>query len=66
MTGEGKIKSIDNNRFRNNGGINIVKGSVDRVPVREGVSRGHLGTGEDFPYNIKILEEEGPVSLATR
>ena len=34
--------------------------------VREGVGWGHLGTQEDFPNDVKVLEKQGPASLALR
>ena len=36
------------------------------VFTREGISRSHLYPGGDLPDNVKVLEEEGPASLATR
>ena len=61
-----KVKGIDDNWFGNNRSINIIGGSVNEVAMREGVGRGHFGTREDFPDDIKVLEEEGPASLLSR
>ena len=66
MTGESEVQGIDNNQFGNNGSIDIVRGSVNEVTTREGIGGGHFGTREDFPDDIKVLEEERPVSLASR
>ena len=33
--------------------------------MREGICGSHLCPRGDFPDNVKVLEEEGPVSLAT-
>ena len=66
MLSKSEVQGIDDNRFRNNGGINIIQGSVNEIAMREGISGGHFGTREDFPDNIKVLEEEGPASLVSR
>ena len=66
MTSKSEIQSIDNNWFGDNGGVNIIQGSINGIVVRQSVSRGHLGTREDLPDDVKALEEEGPASLASR
>ena len=63
---ESEVQGVDDNRFGNNGSIDIIQGSVNEILTREGISGGHLGTREDFPDDIKVLEEEGPASLASR
>ena len=52
---EGKVKSLDDGRFGNNGGVGVVKGGINRVALRKGISRGHLGTRQHPPDNIKVL-----------
>ena len=66
MTSEGKVECLDDYRVGNDGGINIVRGGVNGISTGEGVSGGHLGTRENFPYDIEVLEEEGPASLSSR
>ena len=55
MTGEGEIKSIDDCRFWNDGGISIVGRGVDLVVAGKGIGRGEFGTQENFPNDIKVL-----------
>ena len=57
---------MDNYRVGNDRSIDIVKGSVNEVATGEGVGGGHPGTREDFPDDIKVLEEEGPAGLSSR
>ena len=66
VTSKSKVQGIDNHWLRNNRGVNIIQGSVYGITMRQGVGGGHLGTRKDFPKYIKVLEEEGPVSLALR
>ena len=63
---ESKVKGVDDDRFRNDRGVNIIQGSINGVMAREGVSWDHFGIREDFPDDIKVLEKQGPVSLASR
>ena len=63
MTGESKVKGINNSGQRDNSNISIVKGGVNLVAAGEGIGRGKLCTRKDFPDNIKVLEEERPACL---
>ena len=55
MAGEGEVEGVNYCGFGNNGGIVIVKGSVDLVIAREGVGGGEFSTREDFPDNVEVL-----------
>ena len=55
MAGEGKVEGINYGRFGDDGGIIIVKGSVDLVVAREGVGGGEFRTRENFPDNVEVL-----------
>ena len=66
VTSKSKIQGIYNHWLRNNGGINIIRGSVYGIMTRQGIGGSHLGTRKDFPNYIKVLEEEGPASLLSR
>ena len=57
---------MNNHWVGNDRGINIIEGSVNEVTTGEGVSGGHLGTRENLPDDIKILEKEGPTGLLSR
>ena len=66
MMGESEVQGVDNYWFANDRSVDVIRGSVNEVAMREGVGGGHLSTREDFPNYIKVLKEEGPVSLASR
>ena len=66
MAGEGKIESIDDGRFGDNGSIVIVEGSVDLVVAGEGVGGGKFGTWENFPDYVEVLQEKRPSGLPAR
>ena len=55
VAGKGKIESTNYGRFRDNGGIIIVKGSVDLVVAGEGVGGGKFGTRENFSDDVEVL-----------
>ena len=55
MAGKGEIKGINDSGFGDDGGIVIVKGSVDLAVAREGVGRGEFGTRENFPDDVEVL-----------
>ena len=63
---ESEVQGVDNHWFGNNRAVDIIRRGINEVVMRLGVSGGHLGTREDSPNYIKVLEEEGPVSLASR
>ena len=66
MTSEGKVECLDDYWLRNDGSVDIIGGGVNGIATGEGVGGGHLGTRENFPYDIEVLEEEGPSGLSTR
>ena len=66
MMGEGKVEGMDNHWFGDDRSVDIVRGGVNEVAAREGISGGHPGPREDFPDDVKVLEEEGPASLSSR
>ena len=55
MAGKGEIEGINDGGFGDDGGIVIVKGSVDLAVAREGVGRGEFGTRENFPDDVEVL-----------
>ena len=55
MAGKGKVEGVDHGRFRDNGCIIIVKGSIDLVVAGEGVGGGELGTRENLPDDVEVL-----------
>ena len=55
MTGKGKIEGVNDGGFRDDGGIIIVKGSIDLVVAGEGVGRGEFGAREHFPDDVEVL-----------
>ena len=66
MTSEGKVKCLDDYRVGNDGSVDIIGGGVNEISTGESVGGGHLGTRENSPYDIEILEEEGPTGLSSR
>ena len=66
MAGQGEVEGIDNHGAREDGSVHITHCSVQVVLLREGISRSHLCSWGDLPDDVKILEEEGSSSLATR
>ena len=66
MAGKGKVKGIDNRRFRDNDSIGVVGGGVNLVVARKGISGGKFGTGENLPGNIEVLQKQRPMSLSAR
>ena len=55
IAGKGEIESIDNCWFWNDGSIGIVRGGVNLVVMREGISRSKFGAWKNFPNDIKVL-----------
>ena len=44
----------------------VVESGILDIFSREGISRAHLSTGSDYPFNVEVLQEEGPSCLSTR
>ena len=44
----------------------VVEGGILSIFAREGISRAHLSTGSDNPFNVEVLQKEGPTCLLTR
>ena len=44
----------------------VVDVGILGIFVREGVSRAHLSTRSDNPFNIEVLQEKGPTCLSVR
>ena len=44
----------------------VVEDGILGIFAREGVSRAHLSTGSDNPFNMEVLQEEGPTCLSAR
>ena len=66
MVGESEIESVDDCRIRDDGGISVVGGGVNLVVAGKSVGGSKFGARENFPDNIKVLEEERPAGLSTR
>ena len=66
MMGEGEVEGVNDDWVGDDRSIDVVGGGVNEVTGREGVGGSHLGTQEDFPDDIKVLEEQGPASLVLR
>ena len=66
MSSKSEVKGIDDDWFGNDRGVYIIQGGIDEVTAREGIGWGHLGTWEDLPNDIEVLEKQGPTSLASR
>ena len=66
MAREGEIKGIDDYRIWEDGGVCIVSSGIQVILSREGIGGSHLCPWGNFPDDVKVLEKEGPASLATR
>ena len=66
MASKSEVECLDDYWVGNDRGVDIIRGSVNGVLTREGISRGHLRTRENLPDNIKVLEKEGPTGLSPR
>ena len=66
MTREGEVKGVDNHRIWEDGNVCIISSGIQVVLSRKGISGSHLCPRSNPPDNVKILEKEGPASLATR
>ena len=64
--GEHEIKGVDDHGVRKDGSISIVLSGVEVIPLRESISRPHVGARGDFPDDIKVLKKKGPASLSSR
>ena len=63
---ECEVKGIDDHRIWEDGSVCIVGSGIQVILSRKGISRSHLCSWGNLPDNVKILEKEGPASLATR
>ena len=66
MVRESEVEDIDDHRIWEDGSVCIISSGIQVVLSREGISRSHLCSWGNLPDNVKILEKEGPVSLAMR
>ena len=66
MASKSEVECLDDYWVRDDRGIDIIRGSVNGVSMGEGIGGGHLGTRENLPDNIKVLEKEGPAGLSSR
>ena len=55
MVCEEEVKSLDDHWVWNNGNINVVISSIDKVFSRKGVSRCRPSARCDLPTDIKVL-----------
>ena len=63
---EGEVKGIDDHRIWEDEGVYVVSSGIQVIFSRKGISRSHLCPWGNLPDDVKILEKEGPASLATR
>ena len=63
---EGEIQGIDDHGIWEDGGVCIVGSGIQVILSRKGISGSHLCPWGNFPDDVKVLEKEGPASLATR
>ena len=66
MTREGEVEGIDDHRIWEDGSVCIVGSGIQVILSRKSISRSHLCSWGNLPDDVKILEKEGPASLATR
>ena len=66
MTRESEVEGIDDQRVREDGSVCVIGSGIQVILLREGISGSHLHPRGNLPDNVKILEKEGPTSLATR
>ena len=66
MTREGEVEGIDDHRIKEDGSVCVVSSGIQVIFSRKGISRSHLCSQGNLPDDVKILEKEGPVGLATR
>ena len=66
MVSKSEVECLDDYWVGNDRGVDIIKGSVNGISMRESVGGGHLGTRENLPDDIKVLEKEGPTGLSPR
>ena len=66
MVREGEVEGIDDHRIGEDGGVCIVGSGIQVIFVREDICRSHLGSRGNLPDDVKVLEKEGPASLAMR
>ena len=64
--GEGEGEGIDDHRVREDGSICVISSGIQVILSRKGISGSHLCPRSNLPDNVKILEKEGPASLAMR
>ena len=63
---EGDVEGIDDHRIREDGSVCVIGSSIKMILSRKGISRSHLCPRGNLPDDVKILEKEGPASLAMR
>ena len=66
MARESEVEGIDDHRIREDGSICIVGSGIQEILSRKGISGSHLCSRGNLPDDVKILEKEGPASLAMR
>ena len=66
VASQGEIKGVDNHGVREDGSIGIILGSIKVIFSRKSIGWSHLCTRGNLPDNIKVLDEEGPMSLLAR
>ena len=66
VTREGEVEGIDDHRVWEDRSVCIVGSGIQVILSRKGVGRSHLCSWSNLPDDVKILEKEGPASLATR
>ena len=60
------MEGINDDRVRDNRGVLVVESGILGIFSREGISRAHLSTRSDYPFDVEVLQEAGPLCLSTR
>jgi hypothetical protein len=65
MMSKREVEDTNDNRRRNNGGIDIAQESVNMIIARKSISWSYLGSRKDLPYNGEVLKKQGPSGLSS-
>ena len=66
VTREGEVKGIDDHRVWEDGSVCVIGSGIQVIFSRKGISGSHLCPRGNLPDDVKILEKEGPATMATR
>jgi hypothetical protein len=52
-----EIESTNDSRGGNDGGVDVIQGSVNMSSARESIGWSHLGSRKDLPYDVEVLKK---------